>query len=269
MIFSDLIDELVQESADEGVLGSVTKKGSFGLKIFEANINTPLLSKKFGKAMGRYVTVNISPTMHSYHKARVYLQKQLALVLDSFCDKKKGTTFLVVGLGNAFVVSDSIGSQVVKNLFATHNIISVDDFELGDMACLIPGVSGINGIYTFDLVKSAINIVQPNVVIVIDALTAKNYHRLGNSFQFSNAGITPGGGVGNKNTPLCKRTLGVEVISIGVPMMINARNFSQLEELPNIVLTPKEIDIFTATCAKILSKVINTFVHGDNYKNFM
>lgn len=271
MIFSDLIEEQIVESADDGVLGQVTKKGSFGLKIFEARIDTPKRAREYNKAQGLYKTVNISPIIHSYKKARTYLVGNLVEVLRGFCAtcRKANPTYLVVGLGNAFIVSDSLGASVVRALLATHNIPEGIRGALGDMACLIPGVSGQNGINTFDLVRSAVDVVQPDIVLIIDALTARNYERLGNSFQFSDASMTPGAGVGSKNKTLSRSTLGVDIISIGVPMMINAKNFSELCDLPDLILTPKEIDLITATCSKILAQVINIVVHGAKYDNFV
>ena len=119
------------------------------------------------------------------------------------------------------------------------------------------------------MVKSAMGVIRPQVVIIIDALTAKNYQRLGNSFQLSDTSMTPGAGVGSKNRVLDKASLGADIITIGVPMMINARNFADLDELPNIVLTPKEIDFFTKTCSQIIATAINLAVHGKNYLKYI
>ena len=270
MIFSDMIDEQIINSADEGVFGQVTKRGVFGLKIFEANVDSIKKARIYQKDLGRYTTVNISPIIHSYHKARVYLVRILVEVLQSYVAefRKKPSTFLAVGLGNAFLVSDSLGAGVIKNLWATHNVQEAIREGLGDLACLIPGVSGLNGVETVELVRGAVSVVKPDVVMIIDALTARNYERLGCSFQFSNSSMTPGGGVGGKNKPLSYHSLGVPIISIGVPMMINAKNFTQLDNLPNIILTPKEVDIFTHTASKVLSRAINIVVHGEKHKNF-
>lgn len=269
MVFSDLIDEII-ESAGDGVLGEIKKTGKYGLKVFEAEINSTMLENKYKKAQGRYQTINISPIFHFNQSAQKLLTKYLVEALGSFFADltKSQPRVLVVGLGNAFIMSDSIGARVVRDLFATHNLPAEVRAGFGDMACLIPGVSGQNGINTFDLVKSAVAVVEPDVVLIIDALTARNYERLGCSFQLSDTSMTPGAGVGGKNRVLNKCTLGQAVISIGVPMMINARNFADLDDLPDIVLTPKEIDIYTHTCSRVLSRAINTVVHGAKIKDF-
>ncbi len=269
MIFSDLIDEQICDSADDGVLGRVEYRGSFGAKIYRARITDKREMERYQKEAGRYSTILISPIIHSYSKARRYVANLLCAELRSFLPKaSEPFTVLVVGLGNAFVVADSLGARVIKNLFATHNLPVYLRQNLGDMACLIPGVSGMNGIPTFDLVRGAVEVVRPKVVIIIDALTARNYARIGNSFQLSDTSICPGAGVGNKNQVLNKSTLGVDVITLGVPMMINAKNFSQLDDLPDIVLTPKEIDFYTQTCSKVIAEALNEAIHGKNYQKY-
>ena len=271
MIFSDLLDEQIWGSADDGVLGKVEKRGSFGAKVFRAEITTDEVSRRLGKAKGRYSTLNISPIIHTYYKARRYAVNLLCSEILRYFPNGQSThnSVLVVGLGNAFVIADSLGAEVIKNLLPTHSLPSKIRKDLGDLACFIPGVSGLNGVATYDLVKSAISVVRPQVVIIIDALTARNYLRLGNSFQLSDTSITPGAGVGCKNRILDKSSLGVDIITIGVPMMINARNFADLDELPNIVLAPKEIDFFTKTCSQIISSAINLAVHGKNYLKYI
>ncbi|MBO5102480.1 MAG: GPR endopeptidase [Clostridia bacterium] len=271
MIFSDLIDEIIYETADFGVLGEITQKGKYGFKRFDISIDSEQKAKKLLKAQGNYTTINISPIIHSLRSARVYLINKLVEVLKEYLavSKKANPSIFVVGLGNAFLIADSLGARIVKNLLTTHTLPKELKSELGELSALIPGVSGINGIATFDLVKGAVDVVKPDIVIIIDALTAKNHARIGCSFQFSNTSISPGAGVGNKNKILNKTSLGVEVVTIGVPLMINARNFAEFNNLPNLVVTPKEIDIYIETCSKVLSKAINLAVHGKNYKNFV
>lgn len=271
MIFSDLLDEQLENSADDGVLGHIEWRGSFGAKIFRAELKTREDCEKFGKMAGRYSTLNISPIIHTYHKARRYAQKVLATEISRYFKSFKGgnPTVLVVGLGNAFLVADSLGAEVVKNLLPTHSLPYNLRGELGDLACFIPGVSGLNGVFTHELVQSAISVIRPQVVLIVDTLSARNYERLGCSFQLSDTSLTPGAGVGGKNRALSRQTLGVEVITLGVPMMINARNFAELDSLPNLVLTPKEVDIFIKTCAQIVGTAINLAVHGTNYRKFV
>lgn len=254
------------DSIDAGVLGECVFSGKYRTKIFDIDINTKELSEQYGKAQGRYTTLNCSRIFCTSELARKYLLKHLTDILKGYLAGVDGTV-LVVGLGNAFLVADSLGSAVIKGLFATHNIPAELRADLGDLCALIPGVSGINGFATFDIVNGVVKAIKPAVVIVIDALTARSPARVGCSFQFSNTGISPGGGIGNKNKPLNKSTLGVPVIAIGVPMMINASTFGY--EKDDFIVAPKEIDIYTTHCAKLLARVINLAIHGKNYKNYL
>ena len=172
-------------------------------------------------------------------------------------------------MGNAFLIADSLGPRVIKNLVATHNLEKEFKYGLSDVACLIPGVSGINGISTFEIVASIVKQQKPDLIIFIDTLTAKNYHRLGCSFQVSNTSITAGGGMGCNNRTFSKTTLGVDIVSIGVPMMINAKNFSDLQNLPNFIVAPKEIDIYTKFSAECIAKALNTVFYGKNYSKLL
>lgn len=251
--------------ADDGVLGECVFSGRYGTKIFEIDINTDAKAREYGKARGRYTTLNCSRAFCTSAPARKYLENRLFCILDKYINARG--TVLVVGLGNAFLVADSLGAGVVKGLFATHNIPSALRDDLGDLCALIPGVSGINGFGTFDVVSGVVKTLKPDIVIIVDALTARNPNRIGCSFQFSDTGISPGGGVGNKNKPLNRDTLGVPVVAIGVPMMINAAEFGYDKD--DFLAVPKEIDFYASSCARVLSRAINLVVHGKNYKNYL
>ncbi len=271
MIFSDMLDELLLESADEGVVGELEYRGSFGTKIWRARIENEKQAHKYSLAPGNYTTINTNPIIHTNYRARQYAVNLLTKEITTFVRSTGNSSprVLVVGLGNAFLIADSLGARVVQNLLPTHNLPTKLRNELGDMACCIPGVSGINGIPTYKIVRAVVDAVRPNLVIIIDALTARNYARLGCSFQLSDTSLTPGAGVGNHNRILNRESLGAEVLTIGVPLMINAKNFAELDELPNIVLAPKEIDILTKNCANIIAKSINFAIHGKNYQKYM
>ncbi len=251
---------------DSGVLGEQIYSGKYDTKKFFLDINTEKLAQFYHKQKGKYTTLNCSREFHMSEPARKFLIKKLVEILKEYLGEQKGT-ILVVGLGNAFLVADSLGAQVVKNLFATHYMPADVRADLGDLSALIPGVSGINGFSTADIVSGVVHSIKPKTVILIDALTANTPERLGCSFQFSDTGISPGAGIGNKNKPLNKKTLKTDVIAIGVPLMINASYFGY--DRKNYIVTPKEIDIYTKFCARVLSHTINEAVHGKNYKNYI
>lgn len=257
------------DARENGVLGEIIFQGKYQIKEYCLKINTTALAQKYQKEKGTYTTLNVSKIFCTNELARKYVIGKIADILEKYILKYKISkpTFLVVGLGNAFLVADSLGAMVVKNLLATHNLPDSLKGELGDLCALIPGVSGINGFATADIVLGATQIVKPDIVILIDALTAHESTRIGCSFQFSDSGISPGAGIGSKNQRLDKNFLRTNVISIGVPMMINASNLGS--ELTDFVVTPKEIDIYTKNCAKVIASAINEVVHTKKYKDFL
>ncbi len=255
-----------KNTRDNGILGNLEFKGKYGTAKYFINIKSTEQAQKYHKQKGKYTTLNCSHLFCSNEAARKYLIKQLVVILKEYMPENCETV-LVVGLGNAFLVADSLGALVVKNLLATHYIPQELRDGLGDLCALIPGVSGINGFSTADIVSGVVHSVKPQVVIVIDALTAKTPERIGCSFQFSNTGISPGAGIGNKNKSLNKSTLKADVIAIGVPLMINAADVGY--DRNDFIVTPKEIDIYTKFCARVLSHAINEVIHGKIYKDYL
>ena len=257
---------MAKQDKNLGIMGELIFSGKYGVKKYFIDINSDTLSKQLSKRKGKYYTLNCSRLFCTSEPARKYITKQVVEIFSDFLQDISGTV-MVVGLGNAFLVADSLGAAVVKNILTTHNIPAEIRQDLGDVCALIPGVSGINGFATADIVQGAVNTVHPKCVIVIDALTAKDASRLGCSFQFSNTGVSPGAGIGNFNKDISRETLGVPVVAAGVPMMIDASSFGYEQEY--FVVTPKEIDIYTQNCAKILSRALNEVLHGKEYKNYM
>lgn len=267
-----MTDKRLQSKKDmreNGVLGNLVFKGKYDTKRYFLDINNDKLSKQHGKEKGKYITLNTSHLFCTSEPARKYLTKQLVDIFDFYVKKveKEKPTIMVVGLGNAFLVADSLGALVVKDLLATHNLPKEFLDELGDLCAIIPGVSGINGFATADIVLGVVKTIKPDIVIVLDALTAKEPARIGCSFQFSNTGISPGAGIGNKNKSINAQTLGTQVIALGVPMMINAFNLGA--EYDNFIVTPKEVDIYTKNCAKVIARAINEVVHTKKYKDYL
>ncbi|MBR4270882.1 MAG: GPR endopeptidase [Clostridia bacterium] len=245
------------------LIGDIVFKGAYGVVKYEGVLDSQVASK-MGKLAGRYSTLNCSLIIHSSIKARKYVTNLLAQTLITYL--RYPIKVLVVGMGNAFMVADSLGSVVVKNLLTTHNWVDLINTGLGDVSGLITGVSGINGFDTSELVRCVVNMLQPNQVVLIDTFMAKDSSRIGCSFQLSDTGIRAGGGLNSGNKTIDKSLLGVPTICIGVPLMIDATAFGAEE---SFTLTPKEIDIYTTTCGKILAHALNFALHGKNYKNFL
>ena len=188
-----------------------------------------------------------------------------------FC-VKKDDLIMVVGVGNEGLVADSLGARVVEEIVP---IMSAKK----RLCAFCPSVSGRTGIESFDIVKALVEKLKPKVVICVDTLASKSVDRLSKVIQIKDGGLTPGLGVGNQKTSFDYSTLGVNVIGIGVPLVIYAKNLlvDYFESVPqridvdlfnslmgDLIVTSKEIDLFVGEYSKIIATVINRVAGGKN-----
>ena len=186
-----------------------------------------------GKPIGNYITVE-SPeikvnTIDVHEQIAVILAEKLALLARQLnCDKDGAA--LIIGLGNRNVTPDSLGPLVVAKTLITRHIMEGLPVELvGKMrsvAGIAPGVMGLTGIETLEIVKGLVSHVKPSLIIAIDALAARSINRINQTIQLTDTGICPGAGIGNKRMPLDSTTLGVPIIAIGVPTVADAAVFA-------------------------------------------
>ena len=258
-IRTDLVTEEIT-SLKEGFITS--KETIDNTEIETTEIKSDEASNRIGKPKGKYCTIRfdrldtLSETA-PIKSAIVYSLKKIA-----------GTykNALVVGLGNTDITPDSLGPFCVNSVIATRHITSEIKKDLGlenlnTVACLIPGVLGKTGIEAVDIIKSAVNRISPDLVIVIDALAARTPENLCRTIQMSDSGIAPGSGVKNERKALNKETLGVPVIAIGIPTVIDANALSDgLGGTDDMMVTPKEIDLLISRSSALLSRAINIFL---------
>ena len=262
-------------------------------------------SKIMNKEIGKYITLE-SDLMKfddddSREKVINYLKDELIDIFGT--DQSKRT--LVIGLGNWNITSDALGPRAVsktlvtRHIFKNYNKDYDDDFS--EVAALSPGVMGITGIETVEIVKSIVDKIKPDRVVAIDALASRKMDRVNATIQISTGGIAPGGGVGNKRKALDKSYLGVDVIAIGVPTVVDAATltidvldlaidnlmevseessgfYTILKKLKeeekyqlikdsldpydkNLIVTPKDIDETIENLAIIISEGLNRSLH--------
>ncbi|KKY02691.1 MULTISPECIES: GPR endopeptidase [Paraclostridium] len=268
-------------------------------------------SQIMNKGIGVYTTIESKLMKYDDDESREqvteYLKDELIDILGT--DKTKKT--LVIGLGNWNITSDALGPKAVsktlvtRHIFKNYNKEYDDDFT--EVAGLSPGVMGITGIETSEIVKSIVDMIKPDRVIAIDALASRKMERVNSTIQISTAGISPGGGVGNKRKALNKDYLGVDVIAIGVPTVVDAATltsdvldlaidnlmeqskeskdfYNMLKELKeeekyhfireslepydkNLIVTPKDIDDTIENLAVIISEGLNRSLHPGRIVN--
>ena len=182
---------------------------------------------------------------------------------------------LVVGLGNSSITPDALGPQVAQHILVTRYLTeelarSLGMGSLRKTAALIPGVLGQTGVESGELTAALVNFIQPSAVIVVDALAAQDYGRLGRTIQISDSGIAPGSGVQNSRKELSRRTLGIPVLSIGVPTVIDAATLaaqltgSSCEQAhQTAMVTPREIDRLIGHSAKFIALAINKALYPE------
>lgn len=206
----------------------VKEKTVQGVKVTTVEI-TEEGAKRLGKKPGRYLTFEAQ----GIRKKDTALQEKIeAVFAEEFYQFmvslgiKQDDSCLVVGLGNWNVTPDALGPIVVENLLVTKHLFSLAPEQVQEgfrsVSALAPGVMGITGIETSDIIYGVIKQTKPDFVIAIDALASRSIERVNTTIQISDTGIHPGSGVGNKRKELSKETLGIPVIAIGIPTVVDA-----------------------------------------------
>ncbi|CAG9619379.1 GPR endopeptidase [Sutcliffiella rhizosphaerae] len=217
-------DETV--SSIEGVV--VKERESEGVKIVNVTISEKG-AEMTGKKAGNYLTLETTGIRQKdsdlQKKVETVFAKEFSAFLQSV-NITKDSSCLVVGLGNASVTPDALGPLVCENLLITRHLFNLQPESVQDgfrpVSAIIPGVMGITGIETSDIIVGIVEKTKPDFVIAVDALAARSIERVNATIQISDTGIHPGSGVGNKRKELSFETLGIPVIAIGIPTVVDA-----------------------------------------------
>ena len=197
-----------------------------GVEISDMKITTEEGCRIIGKPMGRYITVECGRTwlMEDSEKERV-----TEVISELICQliPRRDTTVLVAALGNRSITADALGPLCAQRLIVTRHIKEYDNdlFERmahRALAAIAPGVVGQTGIETLELIRGCIDRVKPDILIAIDALAARSVDRLATTVQLTDSGIAPGSGIGNKRREINRDTVGIPVIAIGVPTVVDS-----------------------------------------------
>ena len=275
---TDLAIEVADEAqhlTDEDVGKDTFREGD--TCVTRLHIRTDRAARALGKPQGAYITVEVPPLTDNEEtlgKAAGLVANELTALLPA-----EGSV-LVVGLGNRAITPDALGPESADMVLATRHIggefarsVGLDD--LRPTAVLTPGVLGQTGTESGEIVRGVCTVVHPVAVVVVDALAARSVARLGCTVQLCDTGIAPGSGVGNNRPPLNAETLGVPVIGMGVPTVVDAatiaREFSDRgEEAPDLtprgaqmMVTPREVDVMIHRAARLVAMAINGALQPD------
>lgn len=207
-----------------GVAVDTREKGK--IKITNVRVLDATGEREIGKPIGSYITLEIPPHIHDtqqdYDDTCVAMKEELEKIVHI----GKNDLVLIVGLGNWNITPDSLGPKVLESTLVTRHLFELMPKEIDEgirpVCAITPGVLGITGIETSEIIRGVVEKVNPKLVICIDALASRKMERVSTTIQIADTGINPGSGIGNKRTAICLETLGVPVIAIGVPTVVDA-----------------------------------------------
>lgn len=218
--------DLVLESIENNKSNIETKTSVHGnIKVTKVIVDSDT-SNLINKKEGNYITIEFDDVTDTENKTNVeeVFINELKELLQELKIKEEAPV-LIIGLGNEKSTPDSLGPKVIEKVLVTRHIFLIGEDTDDGIRCtsaLNPGVMATTGIETSDLVKSVVSDIKPSLVIVVDALAASSISRINKSIQITSAGINPGSGVGNKRKEISKDTLGIPVIGIGVPTVVES-----------------------------------------------
>lgn len=199
------------------------------MMVTEVKILTENGAKNMRKPIGTYITMEMANLVLPDEEYHQEISKELAKYIGSVLKiEKQDFTVLVVGLGNRDVTPDALGPHTVECLNVTRHIVKeYGKYALGEdkvhmISAIAPGVMAQTGMETWEIIKGIVDTIKPDAVIAIDALAARNTKRLNRTIQIADTGIHPGSGVGNHRNEISKETLGIPVIAVGVPTVVDA-----------------------------------------------
>lgn len=186
-------------------------------------------AKALGKKEGKYLTIEVTGIRQQDTGLQKKVESVFASEFSQFIKQlgiKENASCLIVGLGNWNVTPDALGPQVCENLLITRHLYQLQPESVEEgyrpVSAISPGVMGLTGIETSDIINGIVEKIKPDFVIAIDALASRSIERVNATIQLSDTGIHPGSGVGNKRKEISKETLGIPVIAIGVPTVVDA-----------------------------------------------
>ncbi|MDI3547736.1 MAG: spore protease [Halanaerobiales bacterium] len=313
-VYSDLAveahDLAVQRTGGEVQGVSVREESKENAKITRIQVLNEQGARTIGKPIGTYITIESEGLRGQNRMVHDQLSEIFASELAALINFEQlrprpdlEPTIFVVGLGNWNATADALGPHVLNYLMVTRHLYQEAPPELRKglrpVCALAPGVLGLTGVQTAEIIKGVVEMVKPNLIIAIDALAARYTHRLANTIQISNTGIAPGSGLGKNRMAINQQTMNMPVIAVGVPTVVHAitivhdaleqlfkskmfappqrERFRHIDEaekrrmvgnvlgpyMGNLVVSPKGIDELIKDVSRIIAGGINVALHPD------
>ncbi|MCL2840083.1 MAG: GPR endopeptidase [Defluviitaleaceae bacterium] len=298
--------EYLRDASGEEISGveiTVEEDNALGITVTWVSVTDQQGADVMGKPIGNYITLESSTMKDADPEAHEEIAKILAQKLGQLHKLNKDAVILIVGLGNRQVTPDALGPKVCEGILVTRHLgenVPTDlQGRLRAVSALSPGVMGITGIETAEIVKGVAEKIKPDLIIAIDALAARKTSRINATIQISDAGVNPGAGLGNRRTPINRDSMGVPVIAVGVPTVVDAATlvndtmdkmldalaasmpeggtfFDMLNSLEegeryaliteilssgNMFVTPKEVDAVIGRLSHIIANMLNIALH--------
>ncbi|WP_026893698.1 GPR endopeptidase [Clostridiisalibacter paucivorans] len=298
--------ELYREQTNEEVPGvKVERKEEEDYVITRVKVLDESGKKNLGKEIGDYITIEAPALKKMDQDFKDEMSMVLAKEIKALIPSQKVNNTLVVGLGNWNVTPDALGPKAIKHVLVTRHFFKVynkkEDETMANVSAISPGVMGITGIETGEIIKGIVEKTNPDLVVAVDALASRRMERVATTIQISDTGINPGSGVGNRRIGLNKKYLGVPVIAIGIPTVVDAATivndtmdmlvdnmldecqpngdfYSLLNNMKkedkyglitevlnpfegNVMVTPKEIDDLINNVSTVIANSINISLH--------
>lgn len=289
---ADEKEEFLKEKEGEKLTGiAVNRKKINGFDVSVMNVINSEGEKASGKPVGKYVTIDVGKIWMSDKKTFSDACSLLASFIKEFIPKEGSC--MLAALGNKKIIADAVGPLTAENFIVTRHIKEAESeifnaLNLRETLCIVPGVLGNTGIEAAKIIKGAVSESDPSFIIAVDALASRKLSRLATTVQICDTGITPGSGINNSRKEISKNTLGIPVIAIGVPTVVDVTTLASdivrstaerrgdgkikdtissiideisLDNAENFFVTPKETDHIIKDTSKLIGYSINMALH--------
>lgn len=277
---TDLAVEAIENHKTAAALPHVRQSDRMleGFAVHEVRILSEDAAREIGKPQGRYLTLELDALIRREEDAFPRACKALSTLLRELLPRPNDGPVLIAGLGNRMITPDAIGPQTADHVIATRHLVAQSPDIFADwrpVSALAPGVLGQTGVETGEVICGVLDRVRPAAVIAVDALAAGRLSRLLRTVQLADTGITPGAGVGNARAALNKETLGVPVIAVGVPTVVDGATLAHeissqlgqpaceaLDDLSQpVMITTRDIDREVADISRMIGYAVNMALH--------